>query len=122
MQIVNLAPATRTQIKPTLAEPMERVPYAVPALPVYAKMATEACDATLRPAMNSIVKRTHHVLRWMASLFANVGPDFAELMERLDYDRYGVQGGDWGGIIGRSLAGNYPDRVIGFHTNFVLIR
>lgn len=45
---------------------------------------------------------------------------FAELMERLDYDRYGVQGGDWGGIIGRSLAGNYPDRVIGFHTNFVL--
>ena len=45
---------------------------------------------------------------------------FADLMERLGYDRYGVQGGDWGGIIGRSLAGNYPDRVIGFHTNFVL--
>ena len=45
---------------------------------------------------------------------------FADLMERLGYDRYGVQGGDWGGIIGRSLAGNYPDHVIGFHTNFVL--
>jgi microsomal epoxide hydrolase len=44
----------------------------------------------------------------------------AALMERLGYDRYGVQGGDWGGIIGRSLAGNYPEQVIGFHTNFIL--
>ncbi len=44
----------------------------------------------------------------------------AALMERLGYARYGVQGGDWGGIIGRSLAGNHPDRVLGFHTNFVL--
>ena len=44
----------------------------------------------------------------------------AQLMDRLGYDRYGVQGGDWGGIIGRSLAGNYPDQVIGFHTNFIL--
>jgi microsomal epoxide hydrolase len=44
----------------------------------------------------------------------------ATLMERLGYDRYGLQGGDWGGIIGRSHAGNYPDQVIGFHTNFIL--
>lgn len=44
----------------------------------------------------------------------------AALMERLGYDRYGVQGGDWGGIIGRSLAGNHGEAVIGFHTNFVL--
>lgn len=44
----------------------------------------------------------------------------AALMDRLGYDRYGVQGGDWGGIIGRSLAGNYPEQVIGFHTNFIL--
>jgi len=44
----------------------------------------------------------------------------ASLMERLGYDRYGVQGGDWGGIIGRSLAGNYPEHVIGFHSNFIL--
>jgi epoxide hydrolase len=44
----------------------------------------------------------------------------AALMERLGYDRYGVQGGDWGGIIGRWLAGNYPEQVIGFHTNFIL--
>ena len=44
----------------------------------------------------------------------------AALMERLGYDRYGAQGGDWGAIIGRSLAGHYPDNVIGFHSNFIL--
>jgi microsomal epoxide hydrolase len=44
----------------------------------------------------------------------------AALMARLGYDRYGAQGGDWGAIIGRSLAGNYPDNVIGFHSNFIL--
>jgi pimeloyl-ACP methyl ester carboxylesterase len=35
------------------------------------------------------------------------------LMERLGYDRYGAQGGDWGAIISRSLAGNYDDRRFG---------
>jgi len=44
----------------------------------------------------------------------------AGLMERLGYDRYGLQGGDWGAIIGRAHAGNYPDRVIGLHSNFIL--
>jgi len=44
----------------------------------------------------------------------------AALMERLGYDRYGAQGGDWGAIISRSLAGNYPDHVIGLHSNFIL--
>ena len=44
----------------------------------------------------------------------------AGLMERLGYDRYGAQGGDWGAIIGRALAGNYGDRVIGLHSNFIL--
>ena len=43
----------------------------------------------------------------------------AGLMERLGYERYGVQGGDWGGIIGRIVAGNYADHVIGFHINFL---
>jgi microsomal epoxide hydrolase len=43
----------------------------------------------------------------------------AGLMERLGYDQYGAQGGDWGAIISRSLAGNYSDRVIGLHTNFM---
>ena len=43
----------------------------------------------------------------------------ASLMARLGYDRYGVQGGDWGAIIGRSLAGNHPGQVIGLHVNFM---
>jgi pimeloyl-ACP methyl ester carboxylesterase len=42
---------------------------------------------------------------------------FAELMDRLGYERYGAQGGDVGsGIIGM-LAGFDPDRVVGVHTN-----
>lgn len=44
----------------------------------------------------------------------------ATLMERLGYSRYGLQGGDWGGIISRIHAHQYPDRVIGLHSNFVL--
>ena len=43
----------------------------------------------------------------------------AALMERLGYERYGAQGGDWGAIISRALAGNYGDRLIGLHSNFV---
>src|ERR687889_1295845 len=42
---------------------------------------------------------------------------FAELMNRLGYDRYGTQGGDVGsGIVGM-LAGFDRDRVVGVHTN-----
>lgn len=44
----------------------------------------------------------------------------AALMERLGYTRYGLQGGDWGAIINRYVAYNYPDRIIGLHSNFVL--
>jgi epoxide hydrolase len=44
----------------------------------------------------------------------------AALMHRLGYQRYGAQGGDWGGIITRILAARYPDRLIGLHSNFVL--
>ena len=42
---------------------------------------------------------------------------FAELMDRLGYERYGAQGGDVGaGIVGM-LAGLEGDRVAGVHTN-----
>ena len=44
----------------------------------------------------------------------------AGLMERLGYERYGAQGGDWGAIISRVLAGNYSERVLGLHSNFIL--
>ncbi len=42
---------------------------------------------------------------------------FIELMARLGYDRYGVQGGDAGAIIGPQLARIAPDRVIAVHVN-----
>ncbi|MDO8907235.1 MAG: epoxide hydrolase [Pseudohongiella sp.] len=44
----------------------------------------------------------------------------AALMQRLGYEKYGAQGGDWGGIINRIVAARYPDNVIGLHSNFVL--
>jgi len=44
----------------------------------------------------------------------------AALMDRLGYERYGAQGGDWGAIINRILAFQYPERVLGLHSNFVL--
>lgn len=41
------------------------------------------------------------------------------LMGELGYDRYGVQGGDWGAITGTALALQQPDAVLGLHLNFV---
>jgi len=41
----------------------------------------------------------------------------AELIARLGYDRYGVQGGDVGAFIGPLMGRTAPDRVIGVHVN-----
>jgi len=41
----------------------------------------------------------------------------AELMARLGYQRYGVQGGDVGALIGPLMGRAAPDRVIGVHVN-----
>jgi epoxide hydrolase len=40
-----------------------------------------------------------------------------ELMARLGYDRYGVQGGDVGAFVGPLVGRAAPDRVIGVHVN-----
>src|SRR5712692_8719410 len=47
---------------------------------------------------------------------------FAELMTRLGYERFAVQGGDWGAFIGSRLAAVYPTRVIGLHLNLLAVR
>jgi len=47
---------------------------------------------------------------------------FAELMTELGYERFGVQGGDWGSFIGSRLAARYPERVIGLHLNLLAVR
>lgn len=41
----------------------------------------------------------------------------AELMARLDYDRYGVQGGDHGAFIAPRLGREHAEHVIGVHAN-----
>ena len=46
-----------------------------------------------------------------------VGQVWAELMEQLGYERYGVQGGDIGGAVSPAVARAARDRVVGVHTN-----
>jgi microsomal epoxide hydrolase len=46
---------------------------------------------------------------------------FDTLMTReLGYERYGVQGGDWGGIISAKMASAHADHVAAAHLNFVI--
>jgi epoxide hydrolase len=45
---------------------------------------------------------------------------FNSLMSVLGYERYGVQGGDWGGILAAKLGAAYPKRVAGIHVNYVI--
>ena len=42
-------------------------------------------------------------------------------MERLGYDRYGVQGGDVGAAVTPNMADLHPDRVVGLHLNMCII-
>ena len=50
---------------------------------------------------------------------ARMAQIFAKLMERLGYERYGAQGGDYGSGIMRQLAIQQPERVLGLHINLV---
>lgn len=50
-----------------------------------------------------------------------IAETFAALMDRLGYDRYFVQGGDWGALITALLGANYPDRVAAIHTNMLFV-
>jgi epoxide hydrolase len=48
---------------------------------------------------------------------------FGALMtDVLEYDRYGLQGGDWGSVITSRLAYAHPDRVAGLHLNMAGLR
>ena len=44
----------------------------------------------------------------------------AALMARLGYERYGLQGGDWGAIISRWHAFKHPEQVAGLHLNMLI--
>jgi pimeloyl-ACP methyl ester carboxylesterase len=47
---------------------------------------------------------------------------FATLAARLGYDRYGVQGGDWGSIISQEIARTDSEHVAGCHVNMITTR
>jgi pimeloyl-ACP methyl ester carboxylesterase len=47
---------------------------------------------------------------------------FLELMEHLGYDRFAIQGTDWGSMIGTEIALANPTRVLGSHLILVLVR
>lgn len=40
---------------------------------------------------------------------------WAQLMDKLDYDRYAAQGGDWGSMVTTALAAGIPENLIGIH-------
>lgn len=42
---------------------------------------------------------------------------FRNLMMSLGYQKFLIQGGDWGSLIGSTLATLYPENVIGYHSN-----
>jgi pimeloyl-ACP methyl ester carboxylesterase len=50
---------------------------------------------------------------------AHVANLWVGLMERLGYESYGLQGGDWGAGISSWLARRHPTRVVGLHLNYV---
>ncbi|MET1041679.1 MAG: epoxide hydrolase family protein [Acidimicrobiales bacterium] len=47
---------------------------------------------------------------------------FIDLMARLGYDRYGVQGGDWGSQVGTRIAVLDPDHCVALHLNMAIAR
>ncbi len=47
---------------------------------------------------------------------------WAQLMERLGYDRYGAHGGDWGAFVTSALGTAAPDHVAGIHVTMPIAR
>jgi epoxide hydrolase len=48
-----------------------------------------------------------------------IGAAFGEVADRLGYQRYGLQGGDWGALVSYNMAELRPDRTIGLHVNLM---
>ena len=53
---------------------------------------------------------------------AEIADVFAELMARLGYERYAVQGGDWGAFIASVLGLKHAKNVLGVHLNLLAVR
>ena len=48
-----------------------------------------------------------------------IGERLHELMLELGYERYGVQGGDWGAVVATQMALRHPHALVALHLNFV---
>jgi pimeloyl-ACP methyl ester carboxylesterase len=82
---------------PLLTEPgrgRQRFDVVIPSMPGYG-----FSDRPTKPGMNT----------------TRIAALYAQLMERLGYDRYFVHGGDWGSSIAEQLAIAHPDRIMGIH-------
>nr|XP_034826126.1 juvenile hormone epoxide hydrolase-like [Maniola hyperantus] len=47
---------------------------------------------------------------------------FKNLMSRLGHEQFYIQGGDWGSIIGSAICTLYPNNVLGYHSNLLLVQ
>lgn len=43
------------------------------------------------------------------------------LMQRLGFPKYYIQGGDWGGNIAQIMSTLFEDKILGMHSNFCLV-
>ncbi len=59
-----------------------------------------------------------HELGWNPRRIAGA---VVELLAALGYERFGVQGGDWGSIVAANVADLDPGHVAGLHLNFVIV-
>ncbi|EFX69015.1 hypothetical protein DAPPUDRAFT_301203 [Daphnia pulex] len=93
-----------TKIIPLLTQESDKYDFVfelvVPSLPGYGYS-----DAARKPGLGA----------------AEMGFIFDRLMKRLGYDRYYIQGGDWGSLIGSDMATLFPHRVKGLHLNMVAV-
>lgn len=62
-------------------------------------------DAAVRPGLNTL---------HMANILKN-------LMKKIGFNQYYVQGGDWGAMIVQIMAAMYPDRIVGVHSNMCFV-
>ncbi|XP_068210084.1 epoxide hydrolase 1-like [Palaemon carinicauda] len=47
---------------------------------------------------------------------------FLKLMKRLGFEKFYIQGGDWGSLVVNLMATLYPENILGVHTNFIMAR
>ncbi len=50
-----------------------------------------------------------------------IGEAFGVVMRELGYERYGVQGGDWGSMVSCNMADLFPENIAGLHVNFLTV-